>query len=259
MPDTLLRAFGWKPLLIHGDPCVLDRWLWLRGHLREGRVRTFDAGCGNGAFSIYAARRGNEVVSASFSERELEATRRRAQALGVTGIDFLTLDLRELEDHLASLGRFDQIICLETIEHLSDDQRLLRTLSRMLEPGGQLLLTTPFDGHLPLYSEERHPSAAEDGSHVRYGYSPQQLRAIVEAAGLEVRDESFVSGLFSQKLTSLMRRLTRRFGRAIGWVIVLPLRPLAMLDGPLRRLLRYPHLSVALVAEKRESEPARGS
>jgi SAM-dependent methyltransferase len=251
MPDTLLRAFGWKPLLIHGDPCVLDRWLWLRGQLREGRVRTFDAGCGNGAFSIYAARRGNEVVSASFSERELEDARRRAEALGVTGIDFRKLDLRELDGHRASLGRFDQIICFETIEHLSDDEGLLRTLAAMLEPGGQLLLTTPFDGHVPLYSEERHPSGVEDGSHVRYGYSGEQLRRIAEAAGLEVRSESFVSGVVSQKLTNLMRRLSKRFGRLGGWLIVLPMRPLAVLDAPLSRLLHYPHLSVALAGDKR--------
>jgi SAM-dependent methyltransferase len=251
MPDTLLRAFGWKPLLIHGDPCVLDRWLWLRGQLREGRVRTFDAGCGNGAFSIYAARRGNEVVSASFSERELEDARRRAEALGVTGIDFRKLDLRELDGHRASLGRFDQIICFETIEHLSDDEGLLRTLAAMLEPGGQLLLTTPFDGHVPLYSEERHPSGVEDGSHVRYGYSGEQLRRIAEAAGLEVRSESFVSGVVSQKLTNLMRRLSKRFGRLGGWLIVLPMRPLAILNAPLSRLLHYPHLSVALAGDKR--------
>jgi 2-polyprenyl-3-methyl-5-hydroxy-6-metoxy-1,4-benzoquinol methylase len=250
MPDTLLRAFGWKPLLIHGDPCVLDRWLWLRGHLREGRVRTFDAGCGNGAFSIYAARRGNEVVSTSFSELELEDARRRAQALGVGGIDFRRVDLRELEEHRASLGRFDQIICLETIEHLSDDERLVRTLSAMLEPGGQLLLTTPFEGHVPLYSEDRDPNAVEDGSHVRYGYSEERLRRIAEAAGLEVRAETFVSGVISQKLTNLMRRLTARFGRVGGWMVVLPLRPLAILDRPLSRVLRYPPLSVALVGHK---------
>src|SRR5450759_1000979 len=109
MPDTTLRAFGWKPLLIHGDPCVLDRWLWLRRHLRRGRVRTFDAGCGNGAFSIYAARCGNDVLAASFSPRERE-------------------------EHRESLGRFDQIICFETIEHLSDDEGLVRSLGARASP-----------------------------------------------------------------------------------------------------------------------------
>src|SRR5450759_2878177 len=215
MPDTTLRAFGWKPLLIHGDPCVLDRWLWLRRHLRRGRVRTFDAGCGNGAFSIYAARCGNDVLAASFSPREQEDARRRAQTLGVAGIDFRTLDLRELEEHRESLGRFDQIICFETIEHLSDDEGLVRSLGAMLEPRGRLLLTTPFEGHHPLYSEEREPSPVEDGSHVRYGYSQQRLRQIAEQAGLQVEDEGFISGLISQKLTDLMRRATARLGRLI--------------------------------------------
>lgn len=251
MPDTMLRAFGWSPLLIHGDPCVLDRWLWLRRYLRGGKVRTFDAGSGNGAFSIYAARRGNDVVAASFSTREQEDARRRADALGVSGTDFRILDLRELNGNRDSLGSFEQIICLETIEHLTDDEGLVGALVGMLKPGGQLLLSTPFDGHRPLYSEERNPSPVEDGSHVRYGYSPEHLRRIAHDAGLEIASEDFVSGVVSQKLTDLMRVLSARVGRLAAWLIILPLRPLVILDAPLSRLLRYPHLSIALVGVKR--------
>jgi SAM-dependent methyltransferase len=251
MPDTLLRAIGWHSLLLHGDPCVLDRWLWLRRHARAGAVRTFDAGCGNGAFSIYAARRGNQVVSASFSATELDRARHRAELLGVEGIDFRTLDLRELAQQHVLMGRFDQVFCLETIEHLLDDQGLLSSLADMLQPGGQLLLTAPFDGHRALYSEERHPRGVEDGAHVRYGYSPQRLRDLAEGAGLEVQHEDFVSGFVSQKVTNLMRRLTHRLGRAGAWLITAPLRPLVLFDRPLSRLVRYPRLSVAVVAEKR--------
>jgi SAM-dependent methyltransferase len=250
MPDAMLRAFGWSPLLIHGDPCVLDRWLWVRRQLRPGEQRTFDAGCGNGAFSIYAARRGNRVLAASFSPREQDDARRRAQTLGVEGIDFQTIDLRELEQHRPQLGSFDQIICLETIEHLSDDEALVRSLAGMLAPGGQLLLSTPFEGHHPLYTEERHPDPVEDGSHVRYGYSQARLREIAEGAGLRVDSEAFISGVVSQRLTSLMRLLTARIGRVPAWLLVLPLRPLVLLDRPLSRLLGYPHLSVALNAVK---------
>jgi SAM-dependent methyltransferase len=248
--DLLPRVLGWRSLLIHGDPCVLDRWLWLRGNLRGGAVRTLDAGCGNGVFSIYAARAGNQVLAASFSAEEQASARRRAELLGVTEVEFQQLDLREIGERKAALGRFDQIICLETIEHLADDQGLVATLAELLAPGGRLLLSTPYDGHRPLYSEERDPSAAEDGSHVRYGYSREQLRQIVERAGLEVNSESFISGLVSQKVTNLMRRLTQRLGRGVAWGIVLPLRALVFLDRPLTRLLHYPPLSVALVAEK---------
>jgi SAM-dependent methyltransferase len=243
----MFKVLGWRALLIHGDPCVLDRWRWLHSQLRPGSERTFDAGCGNGAFSIYAALQGNAVLAASFSAGEQEAARRRAEELGVADdIDFRVLDLREIDRHVAELGSFDQIICFETIEHLSDDAGLVRTLAGMLEPGGRLLLTTPFDAHHPLYSEERTPSPVEDGSHVRYGYSQARLRELAEAAGLQVVEEGFVSGVVSQKVTSLMRILTRRFGLPVSWALTFPLRALVVLDRPLSRLLGYPYLSVAL-------------
>jgi SAM-dependent methyltransferase len=254
MLDTLLRVFGWRFLLVTGDPCVLDRWRWLRGHLRHGDVRTFDAGCGNGGFSIYAAGLGNEVVAASFSVREQESARRRAEILGVRSIDFRAIDLREIDDHRDSLGLFDQIICMETIEHLRDDEGLVSSLSAMLEPGGQILLSAPYDRHRPLYTEEREPSPLEDGSHVRYGYSQQHLSQIAGEAGLEVGSESFISGIVSQKLTDLMRRASAQLGLLPAWVMLLPLRLLVLLDRPLSSALRYPYLSVALSAVKRPAQ-----
>jgi SAM-dependent methyltransferase len=262
MLERLLRIFGWRMLLITGDPCVLDRWLWLRSHLLAGRRRTFDAGSGNGGFSIYAARRGNEVIGASFSVEEQQIARQRAELLGVSGVDFRVIDLREIEAQRAALGSFEQIICLETIEHLSDDQALVDSLAEMLEPGGRLLLSAPFAGHRPLFTEELEPSPVEDGSHVRYGYSCERLAEIASRAGLEVAEETFISGLIAQKLTNLMRRLSARAGVTVGWLAVLPLRPLVVLDRPLSGLLRYPYLSVAVCAVRparagTEAEPER--
>jgi SAM-dependent methyltransferase len=248
MSDLMLRALGWRSLLIHGDPCVLDRWLWLRTRLHTGPSRTLDAGCGNGAFSIFAARAGNEVLATSFSERELDDARRRTRLLGLEGVEFEVLDLREIDQRRRELGSFDQIICLETIEHLSDDRGLLVSLAGLLRPGGRLLLSTPYEAHHPLYREQRHPSPVEDGSHVRYGYSPEGLRELALSAGLVPQQLGFVSGVVSQRLTNLMRRLTLRLGRMPAWAVMLPLRALVLLDRPLTRLTRYPYLSIAMVA-----------
>ncbi|HET7627468.1 MAG TPA: class I SAM-dependent methyltransferase [Bacillales bacterium] len=44
----------------------------------------------------------------------------------------------------SALGTFTTIVSFETIEHLHDDRRFLRNLHAMLEPGGTLVLSTPF-------------------------------------------------------------------------------------------------------------------
>src|SRR4051812_12140699 len=102
--DLLLRVAGWPALFLHGDPLVFDRFLWVRRHLAArppavGRARVLDAGCGNGGFSIYAARLGHEVLGLSDTSRELEDARRRAALLHVTGARFSQVDLRELSLH----------------------------------------------------------------------------------------------------------------------------------------------------------------
>lgn len=184
---------------------------------------------------------------------EQESARGRAAILGVTGIDFRVIDLREIAEHRGGLGLFEQIICLETIEHVSDDERLVKELAGMLAPGGRLLLSTPFEHHRPLFTEDPQPSVTEDGSHVRYGYSQERLRQIVTDAGLRIDSENFISGVVSQKLTNLMRRLSTRVGLFGAWTLVLPLRALVMLDAPLSKAMRYPYLSVALCAVKNAS------
>lgn len=249
MTRLLVRAFGWTVTVLFGDPCVFDRWLFVRKHLRPGPVRTLDAGSGSGAFTMYAAKRGNNALGLSFEERNNLVARERTAILGLeNNIDYRTGDLRELDELAEGLGQFDQIICLETIEHILDDAKLLRDLSGLLTPGGRLLLTTPYVGHRALYSERL--SDHEDGGHVRWGYSHADLDRLMQQAGLEVVERDYVSGVVSQKITNLYRRLSS-VNIHFAWLVTFPLRIAEPLDRPLTRLLRFPYLCVAAVGEKR--------
>lgn len=42
------------------------------------------------------------------------------------------------------LGTFDSIVSFETIEHIEEEQELLRNYYRLLKPGGTLIVSTPF-------------------------------------------------------------------------------------------------------------------
>ena len=108
-------------------------------------------------------------------------------------------------------------------------------------------MTAPYLRHRPLWGETL--SGTEDGGHVRWGYTHDELRALFEGCGLEVLAEEYVSGLVSQQLAGLQFGLGRLNLRA-AWALTFPLRVLHPLDGPLTRLTRYPHLSVAVVGRK---------
>jgi 2-polyprenyl-3-methyl-5-hydroxy-6-metoxy-1,4-benzoquinol methylase len=247
MNNTLVKMLGWKALVLHGDTFVVDRWYWLRRHLLPGRLKTFDAGCGNGWATMYAAKLGNEAIGMNFDEPPNRGAEKRARLLGITGVSFRVGDLRELDKFGKSLGEFDQIICTECIEHILNDQKLVNDLASMLKPGGKLMLTAPYKHHKSLVDETM--SGKEDGGHVRWGYTHEELRRIFNGAGLEVVSEEYISGFVAQQLTNLARRFGRDRER-MGWAFVFPLRVLKILDKPITKLLRFPHLSVGLVGIK---------
>lgn len=243
--DPLVGVLGWRALLLYGDPSAFDRWLWLRGRAARGPVRTLDAGSGNGAFALYMAQHRNEVTAVSDYPPSLAKAERRAATIGLAGVSFRALDLRELDRFADQLGSYDQVLCLEVIEHIIDDRKLLRDFARLIRPGGRLLLTTPFRDHAPWVDEV--VSDEEDGGHVRSGYTHAEMRRLLQEAGFRVASEAYLSGSVSQHLINLMQRLDRVFPH-LGWGVTLPLRVLRALDTPLTRLTGRPYMSIGVEA-----------
>jgi 2-polyprenyl-3-methyl-5-hydroxy-6-metoxy-1,4-benzoquinol methylase len=243
--DPLVGALGWRVVLLYHDPNAFDRWLWVRRHLLAGSLRTLDAGSGNGAFAMYAAHRGNEVTALSYVAEDQERAGRRASAAGLTGIDFQLRDLRELDRFGSELGQFDQVLCLEVIEHIRDDRKLLSDLAGVIRTGGRLLLTTPHRDHVPFVDEVVHD--VEDGHHVRVGYTHEEMARLLAETGFRVASQAYLNGVIAQKGFNVMHRFDAVHPH-LGWGLSLPMRLLRPIDRPLTRLIRYPFLSIAVVA-----------
>ena len=73
------------------------------------------------------------------------------------------------------------------------------------------------------------------------------MEQLLAEAGFHCTSRTFVSGILSQKSFNLMYRLNRVCPH-LGWGVTLPLRLLRPLDGLVTRLMRYPHLSIGVVA-----------
>uniref|UniRef100_B8HNU8 Methyltransferase type 11 n=1 Tax=Cyanothece sp. (strain PCC 7425 / ATCC 29141) TaxID=395961 RepID=B8HNU8_CYAP4 len=100
-----------------------------------------DVGCGIGGSSLYLAEKfGAAVTGITLSPVQAQRARERAIAAGLAPqVQFQVADALELPFADAS---FDLIWSLESGEHMPDKQRFLQECSRVLRPGGTLLLAT---------------------------------------------------------------------------------------------------------------------
>lgn len=259
----LVKIFGFPATLIHGEPMVMDRWRWLDKHLsgQNANAKLLDIGCGNGAFTIGLALKGYECLGLSWDEKNKAEAYRRAKICKAPRAKFETEDIRLLDKKEKLFGNFDVIICLETIEHILDDQKLMRDMSRCLKPGGKLLLTTPNYDYIPIgIGDEKKAaeSGAETGGHVRIGYTERDLQELCKKAKLSIDQISYCSGFLSQKITAIMRFLCR-IHPLIGWLAILPLRPLPlMFDRLITKILRRPEYSICLIAHKIDNQERYG-
>ncbi len=80
-------------------------------------------------------------------------------------------------------GRFDIVTCLDVLEHLDDDVAGLRTLSALLVPGGQIVITVP--AYVWLWSGE------DEISQHRRRYTRRSLLTACRTAGLDVLYASY--------------------------------------------------------------------
>lgn len=77
--------------------------------------RVLDAGCGTGAFSVAAAKRGAEVLAIDLSPTLVDLARERLPPqLGHGRIDFRTGDMSD-----AALGEFNHVVAMDSLIHYS--------------------------------------------------------------------------------------------------------------------------------------------
>jgi len=246
----LLRLWGLPGLALQGDPMQFDRWLWFRRQLHPGPGRLLDAGSGSGPFSLLAARLGNETFGISTNGASNAKAMQRATALGIERVRFVTADLRDLDRLRDRIGCFDQIACLEVIEHVLDDEKLLHDLASVLKPGGRMILSTPYEHYRRLLTDRL--SLTEDGGHVRWGYTHARIVELFTKNGIEPERTEYISGVTSQLITNGMRWL-RLHGMPtkLAWLVTLPPRLLVVFDRPLTALCRYPYATIGVVGVKR--------
>jgi 2-polyprenyl-6-hydroxyphenyl methylase/3-demethylubiquinone-9 3-methyltransferase len=184
-------------------------------------LRVLDVGCGGGLLAEEFARLGCAVTGVDPSTNSLEVARAHA------GQEGFEIDYREAAGESLPFadGEFPVVYCCDVLEHVDDVGRTIGEISRVLEPGGIFFYDT-INRTLPakflmitLAQDWSATAWAEPDLHDYDMFiKPAELRAHLERAGLEERDQvGFAAASPFSALKSMWDRAHGKIGyRELG-------------------------------------------
>lgn len=124
--------------------------LFVRAGMARG-WRVLDVGCGVGDVTFLAAQivgPTGSVVGVDFDPAQVEAAKTRAAAQGLSNVEFLEADIREIPLPVRS---FDAVVGRLVLMHTADPTETLRRVARHAKPGGVVAF---HEGSWPLHLAE---------------------------------------------------------------------------------------------------------
>ena len=131
-PATVDRSQAFPELALAERKRLALRWI------PAGARALLDAGCSWGYATRFFAARAASVAGIDLDAEAVAVARERYPS-----IDFQAAPLEAIPHPDEA---FDVVLCLDVLEHVSDEQRSLDELFRVLRPDGVLILTTPHRG-----------------------------------------------------------------------------------------------------------------
>ena len=173
------------------------RWVRTLKNLVPGRLKHFDTlidwqgkdvldlGCAGGFMAEALAKRGAQVTGIDPASDAITAARQHAQAEGLR----IAYDVGVGEALPYDAAGFDAVVCVDVLEHVTDLQKVMFEVARVLRPGGLFLFDTINRNPLARLATI---TVAEDilrllprGTHDPAMFiKPAELRTAMGAAGL---------------------------------------------------------------------------
>lgn len=205
-------------------PGTLLRWHSLKNILKheiKGSSTILDIGGYDGYISYRLKKVFPNLMITVVDTDEIGLELAKNRGLNVICASALELPTKDKE--------FDIVFCFDLIEHIKEDVKLLREISRVLKDDGKIILTTPMkDGvSFPMLNKKKNEIINKNWGHVRKGYSLEQIRELFKLNRLIIDKEDKYFNYFSR----LVYRLTILSG--------IPLRGVDLLFQAIIRLEPY--------------------
>lgn len=134
-----------------------------------------DLASGDGVFAELIAPHAKSVTCVDVSSAVIEAARKRLAAF--PNVSFHQGDMHQLPYQDAS---FDHVFAMHALSYSARPNDLLREAARLLRPGGRLVVAA--------LRRHQHEETKRAYDHVNLGLEVEELRGLLRAVGLKVRE-----------------------------------------------------------------------
>src|SRR3989344_148847 len=176
-----------------------------------GDKKILDIGCGDGTLSLYLAANGAQVFGYDVSKLAIKIAKQTAKRLRLNSARFFYKDLENIK---SIEGSFDIIICSEILEHLKNDDLLLKLSKKALAKNGLIIVSVP-SLKAPIYRLGFAKKFDFRVGHLRR-YSVSSIKKAIEGVGFKIiktyRTESILrNSLFLFKPLGFFIKFIRGF------------------------------------------------
>jgi len=115
-----------------------------RGRAPFAGLRLIDIGCGGGLIAEPMRRLGFEVTAVDASSENIGTARAHAEQMGLD-IAYRAATVEQMVEAMQNgtgAGPFDVVLTMEVIEHVADPEAFVRACSRLIAPGGMMVVAT---------------------------------------------------------------------------------------------------------------------
>lgn len=186
--------------------------------------KILDVGCGKGFYADFLLKKNCHVWGIDPSERDI--------GLGKIIHDSrINLRVAPGEEIPFEKNMFDKVVSVCVLEHTNDDAKVLKEVNRVLKKGGIFALSV--DSLDSPHYDTSYKTQHSHEHHVNQFYSREKLVKMLEKAGFEVTETTY---LFGSALSTFLMRVAAKLHFGLWFLLLAPIiYPLLELDYQLTR------------------------
>lgn len=209
----------------------------------EGKATVLDLGCGKGFFCQVLHKYGNRVFGIDPIKKEIDIAKQYLS-------DGISLAVGFGEDLPYKSAQFDKVVSVCVLEHVGDDKKVLREVSRVLKRKGIFVFSV--DSLNSGYTAKNFIENYKKKYRINHLYDEAKIRRLLDENGFEAKETEY---LFGSLLSAWLLRFGSYFHYKNFFICLFPIiYPLLWIDDNLNKNKKGGMVMV-VNATKREEVP----